>query len=232
MTIAREDLLSFARQLANPNFSLTVPSAAKSVIRQLVNAIEAQAAVPTANPVLEDAYRYKAERGQMNNPKGWDHVLRQVEGAVSRNPWSATAEQIDAALVTIRRLASLPALPADEVEREALAGLIWKKLHDLLGSPGVDAWASGQVADTVLAAGYQFAPKRELETIVSLEMLELLPVGSAVHSAVYGVAYLDESGWHFDGSYDEFLNRPRNRASDLVTLCGLPLTLLDVPGIG
>lgn len=231
MTIPHEDLLRFARDLANPNFSLTVPSAAKSVIRQLVAAIEAQpAGNPEPNPVLEDAYRYKAERGQMNNPKGWGHVLRQVEGAVSRNPWSATVEQIDAALVTIRRLANLPELPADEVEREALAGLIWKKLHDLLGAPGVDAWASGQVADTVLAADYQFTPKPQM--IVSVEMLEALPVGSAVHSAEYGVAYLDESGWHFYGSYDGFLNVTRNTAYDLAVMFGLPLTRLDVPGVG
>jgi len=49
-----------------------------------------------------------------------------------------------------------PCEPAADTqsERERLAGTVWKKLQDTLGGPGVDAWACGQVADAIIAAGF------------------------------------------------------------------------------
>jgi len=39
-------------------------------------------------------------------------------------------------------------------ERERLASTVWTTLQDILGGPGVDSWACGQVADAIIAAGF------------------------------------------------------------------------------
>lgn len=42
-----------------------------------------------ANAILADALAYYAERRTMNNPKGWAHVSRVVESAISRGLYAA-----------------------------------------------------------------------------------------------------------------------------------------------
>jgi hypothetical protein len=56
-----------------------------------------------ANPILADALRYYAERRPMNNPKGWDHVVRQVEQGIAANLWpTATDEHVEEARAVLR----------------------------------------------------------------------------------------------------------------------------------
>lgn len=53
-----------------------------------------------ANPILSAALRYYADRGMMNNPKGWVHVQWVVERALASGDLVATeAETIEARAV-------------------------------------------------------------------------------------------------------------------------------------
>lgn len=61
------------------------------------------------NPILGMALDYYAERRTMNNPKGWDHVLRVVNDQIEKGQIRASMVQVDHA----RRV--LSALARDEV---------------------------------------------------------------------------------------------------------------------
>lgn len=56
-----------------------------------------------ANPILVDAMKYYDERADMNNPKAWDHVLRQYEHALSvpDSPWADVDEATKAEALTV-----------------------------------------------------------------------------------------------------------------------------------
>jgi hypothetical protein len=65
------------------------------------------------NPILVDIRIYRAARREMNNPKGWEHVLRKFERAIkgTSGPWTdATAEHVVHARKVLTHLANLEAL--------------------------------------------------------------------------------------------------------------------------
>lgn len=51
----------------------------------------------TQDRILADAMRYYAQRRPMNNPKGWAHVLRVVDSAISRGLYDEVPETEQAA---------------------------------------------------------------------------------------------------------------------------------------
>lgn len=65
------------------------------------------------NPILLDVRKYRTERLRMNNPKGWDHILRKFEYAVTEggafvtNEWAriTNPEHIAHARAVLERLA-------------------------------------------------------------------------------------------------------------------------------
>lgn len=61
------------------------------------------------NPILSDIRWYRMERLTMNNPKGWDHVLRKFEQAVGASgPFAdAPEEYVEHARKVITHLAKL-----------------------------------------------------------------------------------------------------------------------------
>lgn len=62
---------------------------------------------PEPNPILVLARTYRGERLTMNNPKGWDHVLRTVEQYLLAFPECGTPQQIEDARKVLKRLAAL-----------------------------------------------------------------------------------------------------------------------------
>lgn len=58
------------------------------------------------NPILGDALAYFAQRRTLNNPKGWAHVLRVTESAVTGGIYDATDPQTTEALAVLRHLAA------------------------------------------------------------------------------------------------------------------------------
>lgn len=63
--------------------------------------------VTKGNPILVDAVDYYLERRSMNNPKGWEHVLRKVKHAMQEDFWPAsTVRQKDQAIQKLAALAT------------------------------------------------------------------------------------------------------------------------------
>lgn len=57
-----------------------------------------------ANPILANALEYYAERRTMNNPKGWDHVLRIVNHHIENGDIKASLAHVDEARQVLHRL--------------------------------------------------------------------------------------------------------------------------------
>jgi hypothetical protein len=96
-----------------------VPAATRRILAARI--VQARA----GNPILADALIYYAERRPMNNPKGWDHVVRKVEQGIAANLWpNATTEQVEQARSV---LATLTAARAGEGARVRNNGEIWSE---------------------------------------------------------------------------------------------------------
>lgn len=56
-----------------------------------------------ANPILLDLRRYIADRQNMANPKGWDHIHRKLLQGFDARVWDATSDEYDHAGAVLSR---------------------------------------------------------------------------------------------------------------------------------